>query len=85
MAAETGLELDEIFKTHPNIKVTGVDLTKAMLDVLKQKHPTKDLTLINASFFDYDFGIERFDAIISFQTMHPAMRQLSLRPSGTAG
>jgi tRNA (cmo5U34)-methyltransferase len=32
----TGLELDEIFKTHPNIKVTGVDLTKAMLDVLKQ-------------------------------------------------
>jgi tRNA (cmo5U34)-methyltransferase len=66
----TGLELDEIFKTHPNIKVTGVDLTKAMLDVLKQKHPNKDLTLIHASYFDYDFGIERFDAIISFQTMH---------------
>lgn len=66
----TGLELDEIYKTHPNIKVTGVDLTKAMLDVLKQKHPNKDITLINASYFDYDFGIERFDAIISFQTMH---------------
>jgi tRNA (cmo5U34)-methyltransferase len=66
----TGLELDEIFKTHPNIKVTGVDLTKAMLDVLKQKHPHKEITLINASYFDYDFGIERFDAIISFQTMH---------------
>jgi cyclopropane fatty-acyl-phospholipid synthase-like methyltransferase len=66
----TGLELDEIFKIHPNIKVTGVDLTKAMLDVLKRKHPTKDLTLINASYFDYDFGIEGFDAIISFQTMH---------------
>ncbi len=66
----TGLELDEIFKTHPNIKVTGVDLTKAMLDRLKQKHPNKDLTLINASYFEYDFGIERFDAVISFQTMH---------------
>ena len=66
----TGLELDEIFKSHPNIKVTGVDLTQAMLDVLKQKHPNKDLTLINASYFDYDFGIERFDAIISFQTLH---------------
>jgi len=50
----TGLELNEIFKTHPNIKVTGVDLTKAMLDGLKQKHPDKDLTLIHASYFDYD-------------------------------
>jgi tRNA (cmo5U34)-methyltransferase len=66
----TGLELDKIFKTHPTIIVTGVDLSKAMLDVLKQKHPNKDLTLINESYFDYNFGIERFDAIISFQTMH---------------
>lgn len=66
----TGLELDEIYKTHPNIKVTGIDLTKAMLDMLKQKHPDKDITLINASYFDSDFGIERYDAIISFQTMH---------------
>jgi tRNA (cmo5U34)-methyltransferase len=66
----TGLELDEIFKTYPHLKVTGVDLTQAMLDVLKQKHPDKDLTLVNASYFDYDFGIERFDAVISFQTMH---------------
>ena len=66
----TGLELDEIFKIHPNIKVTGVDLSKTMLGVLKQKHPNQDLTLINANYFDYDFGIEWFDAIISFQTMH---------------
>lgn len=66
----TGLELDEIFKIRPNIKVTGVDLSKAMLGILKQKHPNQDLTLINANYFDYDFGIERFDAAISFQTMH---------------
>jgi cyclopropane fatty-acyl-phospholipid synthase-like methyltransferase len=66
----TGLELDEIFKIRPNIKVTGVDLSKTMLGVLKQKHPNQDLTLINANYFDYDFGIEWFDAIISFQTMH---------------
>lgn len=66
----TGLELDEIFKTHPDIKVTGVDLTKAMLDMLMQKHPDKNMDLIHASYFDYDFGIEKFDGIISFQTMH---------------
>lgn len=66
----TGLELDEIYKIHPLIKVTGVDLTKAMLDVLRKKHADKDITLINKSYFDYDFGIEKFDAVISFQTMH---------------
>lgn len=66
----TGLELDEIFKTRPFINVTGVDLTQAMLDKLKEKHPKKNLTLINASYFDYDFGTEKYDAVISFQTMH---------------
>lgn len=66
----TGLELDEIFKIKPSIDVTGVDLTKAMLNKLKQKHPDKNLTLINASYFDYDFGTEKYDAAISFQTMH---------------
>lgn len=66
----TGLELDEIFKTKPFINVTGIDLTQAMLDKLKQKHPDKKLSLINASYFDYDFGTCKYDAVISFQTMH---------------
>lgn len=66
----TGLELDEIFKTKPKMKVTGVDLTQSMLDQLKSKHPDKDLTLICASYFDVDFGSEKFDAAISFETMH---------------
>ncbi|EHJ01184.1 Methyltransferase type 12 [Clostridium sp. DL-VIII] len=66
----TGLELDEIFKTKPYIHVTGIDLTKAMLDKLKQKHSDKNLSLINANYFDYDFGSCKFDAAISFQTMH---------------
>jgi len=42
----TGLELDEILKTHPNIKVTGVDLTKAMLDVLRQKTKLLELLML---------------------------------------
>ncbi len=66
----TGLELDEIFKIKPFINVTGIDLTKAMLDKLKLKHPDKNLALINASYFDYDFGISKYDAAISFQTLH---------------
>lgn len=66
----TGLELDEIFKFLPHIKVTGVDLTKAMLDRLREKHHDKDITLFNADYFGFDFGVEVYDVIISFQTMH---------------
>lgn len=66
----TGLELDEIFKVKPELHVTGIDLTKAMLDKLKAKHPDKNLKLINASYFDADLGKETFDAAVSFQTMH---------------
>lgn len=66
----TGLELDEIFKILPDIEVTGIDLTKAMLDRLRAKHPDKALTLIHGSYFKYDLGIEQYDVAISFQTMH---------------
>ena len=66
----TGLELDEIFKRNPHVFVTGVDLTQAMLDKLKLKHPDKNMTLINANYFEYSFGTNKYDAAISFQTMH---------------
>ncbi|ADL50253.1 class I SAM-dependent methyltransferase [Clostridium cellulovorans] len=66
----TGLQLEKIFNKLPNLKVTGIDITKAMLDKLKEKYETKDLYLINASYFDYDFGIEVYDTAISFQTLH---------------
>lgn len=66
----TGLELDEIFKRYPYINVTGIDLTQAMLDKLKHKHPDKNMVLINGSYFDYDFGVCKYDTAISFQTMH---------------
>lgn len=66
----TGLELDEIFKILPDIKVTGIDLTQAMLQELLKKHSDKNLTLICGDYFKVDFGEEKFDCAISFQTMH---------------
>lgn len=70
----TGLELDAIFARLPNVRVTGVDLTKAMLDRLLQKHPDKRLELICKSYLDVDFGAARFDAAVSFQTLHHLTR-----------
>ena len=66
----TGLELAEIFDQYPNIHVTGIDLTREMLEKLKQKYENKQINLICGSYFDVDFGINSFDCVISFQTMH---------------
>jgi len=66
----TGLELDEIFKRLPNVSVVGIDLTQAMLDKLREKHPDKHIELICGNYFDVHLGENRFDIAISFQTMH---------------
>lgn len=66
----TGLELDEIFKLLPAVAVTGIDLTQAMLDKLRQKHPDKSLDLICGNYFEIDLGHSLYDCAVSFQTMH---------------
>lgn len=66
----TGLELDEIFKRLPEVEVTGIDLSEGMLAKLKEKHGTKNLTLIQESYLNYDFGAACYDAAVSFETLH---------------
>lgn len=66
----TGLELEPIFNRFPRLKVTGIDLTQAMLDKLKSKFPDKDMKLICGDYFEAELGDEMFDCAVSFQTMH---------------
>jgi SAM-dependent methyltransferase len=66
----TGLELESIFALRPDIRVTGIDLTLAMLDRLRAKFPGKDVTLICGSYLDRDFGEGLYDAAVSVETMH---------------
>ena len=66
----TGLELDEIFKRFPDIEVTGIDLTREMLDKLRLKHPDKNMHLICGDYFKTELGIDKFDCAVSFETMH---------------
>lgn len=66
----TGLELKQIFKSFPNLHVTGIDLTQEMLNKLKYNFPDKEIDLICGSYFDVDLKIEEYDCAISFQTMH---------------
>ena len=66
----TGLELEPIFARFPALRVTGVDLTAAMLDRLRAKFPDRDLTLIRGSYVGMDFGRACYDAAVSFETLH---------------
>ncbi len=66
----TGLELDAIFTRFPALRVTGVDMTRAMLDELAHKHAEKALTLRCESYLESEFGEETFDAAVSAESLH---------------
>ncbi|MCH5278795.1 MAG: methyltransferase domain-containing protein [Christensenellaceae bacterium] len=66
----TGLELEEYFLLNPNARVTGIDLTHAMLEVLAAKFPDKSLNLICCSYFDAELGSEIYDAAVSVESLH---------------
>lgn len=66
----TGLELEEYFICNPNAYVTGIDLSKKMLEVLAAKFPDKNLKLICCSYFDVEFGTEQYHAAVSVESLH---------------
>lgn len=66
----TGLELDRIWQRDPQIEVTGVDLCQDMLDKLQAKHGDKNLVTVCEDYFQYDFGLEAWDAVVSFESLH---------------
>lgn len=76
----TGLELEEYFALNPGSAVTGIDLSEAMLNALKAKFPEKNLTLIQASYFDVPLGNGQYDAAVSVESLHhfPADMKASL-------
>lgn len=66
----TGLELEFCFSINPTAKITGIDLSKGMLEALSQKFPDKNITLICGSYFDVPFGESRFDGAVSVESLH---------------
>ena len=66
----TGLEIGYYFEIVPTAKITGIDLAPGMLNVLKNKFPDKSLNLILGSYFDIPFGLNKFDAVVSVESLH---------------
>ena len=69
LGAGTGLQLIRVYKELPNVKTTEIDVSDEMLKKLKERHISENITIVNQSFFDYDFG-SNIDAVISTQALH---------------
>ena len=76
----TGLELEEYFRLNSEAEVTGIDLSDAMLNALKEKFPDRRISLIQGSYFDVPFREKEYDAAVSVESLHhfPAEQKESL-------
>lgn len=68
-------EMSDFFQSgwmvmNPGIEVTGVDLCQSMLDKLLEKHSDKHLITVCQDYFQYNLGYGKWDAIISFESLH---------------
>lgn len=69
LGAGTGLELIELFKRFPDVKITAVDISENMLEKLKEREFGSKVKTICGNFFDVDFG-NNYDAVISTSALH---------------
>ena len=66
----TGLELTYYFAQNPTAKITGIDLSRGMLNTLQSKFADRCVTLICGSYFDVPFGEACFDGAVSVESLH---------------
>lgn len=66
----TGLELEALYRRFPDVHVTGIDLSGAMLAKAREKFRDKNFQAIEADYFVHSFPAEAFEAALSFETLH---------------
>lgn len=66
----SGFEFNYIFQKHPNIKVTGIDICREMLDIFERNFKNKNIELIEADYFLYPFEKTQYDVVLSVQSLH---------------
>ena len=65
----TGLQLIKLYEKYPNVYTWAIDISDGMLKKLEERHISKNITIVNKSFFEYDFEAN-IDAVISTQALH---------------
>lgn len=73
----TGMELAAVFRRAPNARVTGLDVSAGMLEILRQTYPEQNgqLTLVQASYADWDYPTAAYDWALSTYSLHHFLPQ----------
>ncbi len=68
----TGMELAPVLKRAPNARITCVDVSAAMLDLLRQAYADRmeQITVVQASYLDWPYPQEAFDYALSTYSLH---------------
>ncbi len=66
----TGLELEGLFRKCPGLHVTGIDVSKAMLSVCKEKFSDRNLHLVCGSYFDTALEDGAYGYVLSTYSLH---------------
>ena len=69
LGSGTGLQLIKLYKVFPDVKTIAIDVSDGMLKKLEERHISDNITIVNESFFEYEFGKD-IDAVISTQALH---------------
>ena len=69
LGAGTGLELIPLFDRFPDARVTAIDISESMLDVLKARPFADRVTCIAGDIFSVPFA-DNYDAVISSAALH---------------
>lgn len=68
----TGLEIEGILKKAPNARITCIDMSDGMLNLLKEKYKKhmNNINIIKGSYVDLPYGENKYDYVVSVMTMH---------------
>ncbi|WBW99019.1 class I SAM-dependent methyltransferase [Oceanirhabdus sp. W0125-5] len=68
----TGLELEGVFEKAIKAHITGIDMSKEMMDKLLERYKKYEnqINLIVGSYLDVPFGEEKYDYALSSMTIH---------------
>ncbi|MFL7810719.1 MAG: methyltransferase domain-containing protein, partial [Anaerolineae bacterium] len=68
----TGLEIAAILERAPNARIVGIDLSKRMLDKLRERYAARmdQITLREASYLDLPAYEEGYDYVLAVMTLH---------------
>lgn len=66
----TGLELNYYFEINPCAEIVGIDMAEEMLKILRNKFSDKRIETICGSYFDIPFETNRYDAVVSVESLH---------------